>query len=230
MATELKLRRGTTSQHQTFTGGSAEVTVDTDKNTIVVHDGTTAGGYAIAREDMSNVPNDTISGDQIEGGTIGSVQIDSADINGGTINATNLTIDGSQVYSRDNILGTVSESSGVPTGAIIESGSNSNGEYVKYADGTQICWYYRAVNSEINDSVGSLYRSSFDQFWDYPAGFTGAPVFLGTINEGSGAANGTFGLTTASANETGTLYQFWASQSIPNEVIDHSLTAIGRWY
>ena len=39
--------------------------------------------------------------------------------------------------SRD-LLGTVSQSGGVPTGAIIERDSNSNGEYVKFADGTLI--------------------------------------------------------------------------------------------
>jgi len=79
MATELKLRRGTTSQHSSFTGAEAEVTVDTDKETVVVHDGTTVGGYALAREDMSNVPNDTISGDQIAGGdaTFDSINVDS---------------------------------------------------------------------------------------------------------------------------------------------------------
>ena len=45
MATELKLRKGTTAEHSTFTGAEAEVTFDTDKNTIVGHDGATAGGY-----------------------------------------------------------------------------------------------------------------------------------------------------------------------------------------
>ena len=40
------------------------------------------------------------------------------------------------LYSRDSILGTVSQSAGVPTGAIIERGSNANGRYTKYADGT----------------------------------------------------------------------------------------------
>jgi glutamate dehydrogenase/leucine dehydrogenase len=49
------------------------------------------------------------------------------------------TINGAVAYSRDNILGTVSQSAGVPTGAIIERGSNANGEFVKYADGTMIC-------------------------------------------------------------------------------------------
>jgi hypothetical protein len=45
----LKLRRGTTSQHSAFTGLLGEVTVDTDKDTIVVHDGVTAGGYPLAK-------------------------------------------------------------------------------------------------------------------------------------------------------------------------------------
>ena len=44
-----------------------------------------------------------------------------------------------QAFRQGNILGTVSQSGGVPTGAIIERGSNANGEFVKYADGTMIC-------------------------------------------------------------------------------------------
>ncbi len=55
MATELKLRRGTSAQHASFTGAEAEATVDTTKETIVVHDGATAGGFPLAREDMTNV-------------------------------------------------------------------------------------------------------------------------------------------------------------------------------
>ena len=45
----LQLRRGTTSQHSTFTGLLGEITVDTDKDTIVVHDGSTAGGFPLAK-------------------------------------------------------------------------------------------------------------------------------------------------------------------------------------
>jgi hypothetical protein len=44
MAKRLQHRGGTTAQHSTFTGAVREVTVDTDKNTLVVHDGATAGG------------------------------------------------------------------------------------------------------------------------------------------------------------------------------------------
>lgn len=44
MSQELKLRRGTTAEHAVFTGANGEVTVDTEKKTIVVHDGETPGG------------------------------------------------------------------------------------------------------------------------------------------------------------------------------------------
>jgi hypothetical protein len=50
MSTQVQLRRGTTAQTSTFTGAVAEVTVDTDKKTLVVHDGTTAGGIPLATQ------------------------------------------------------------------------------------------------------------------------------------------------------------------------------------
>ena len=62
MAKQLKLRRGTTSQHNSFTGAEGEVTVDTDKETLVVHDGSTAGGHPVAAEDMANVSSASIAG------------------------------------------------------------------------------------------------------------------------------------------------------------------------
>lgn len=52
MATELKLRRGTTAQHSTFTGAAGEITVDTDKKTVVVHDGVTAGGKPLLKAEQ----------------------------------------------------------------------------------------------------------------------------------------------------------------------------------
>ena len=52
MAKLLQLRRGNTAQHNTtnggFTGAVGEVTVDTDKDTLVVHDGSTVGGSPLA--------------------------------------------------------------------------------------------------------------------------------------------------------------------------------------
>ena len=55
MAKLLKLRRGTTSQHGSFTGAEGEVTIDTTKDTAVIHDGSTQGGTPLAKENMDNV-------------------------------------------------------------------------------------------------------------------------------------------------------------------------------
>ena len=50
MSTQVQTRRGNTIQTAAFTGAIAELTVDTDKKTLVVHDGVTAGGIPLARE------------------------------------------------------------------------------------------------------------------------------------------------------------------------------------
>jgi len=64
MAKLLKLRRGTTSQHSSFTGAEGEVTVDTTKDSLVVHDGSTAGGHPIAKSsDVISTVDKIIEGD-----------------------------------------------------------------------------------------------------------------------------------------------------------------------
>lgn len=55
MSTAVQLRRGTTAQHSTFTGAVGEVTVDTTKDTVVVHDGTTVGGHPLVKESEKGV-------------------------------------------------------------------------------------------------------------------------------------------------------------------------------
>jgi hypothetical protein len=50
MSFAFQRRRGTTAQHASFTGLNAELTVDTDKKTVVVHDGATAGGVPLSKE------------------------------------------------------------------------------------------------------------------------------------------------------------------------------------
>jgi hypothetical protein len=72
------------------------------------------------------------------------------------------------IYHQGDILGTVSQSSGVPTGAIIQRGSNANGEFVRYADGTQICRiHFTEDRSDIGDLVSTL---------TYPAAFADIPT------------------------------------------------------
>ena len=53
MATQVKFRGGTTTEHSSFIGSDREMTVDTTKETLVVHDGSTAGGFPLARASSS---------------------------------------------------------------------------------------------------------------------------------------------------------------------------------
>ena len=55
-------RRGTTAEHASFTGLLAELTVDTDKKTVVVHDASTAGGIPLARAAGGTLADTTIRG------------------------------------------------------------------------------------------------------------------------------------------------------------------------
>lgn len=52
-------------------------------------------------------------------------------------------------------------------GCIVQSGSNSNGHYVRYDDGTQVCW-------QIVDNTNGGYYT-----WIYPVAFASTPVAIG---------------------------------------------------
>ncbi|TDJ77235.1 hypothetical protein E2H86_08620 [Pseudomonas putida] len=71
--------------------------------------------------------------------------------------------------SQYDILGTVSQSGGVATGAVIERGSNANGEYIKFADGTMIC-------QSAGRSLNFVNTSNLNSSWAFPVGFATVPV------------------------------------------------------
>jgi hypothetical protein len=57
MATQVQFRRGTTAQNNSFTGAVGELSIDTEVKSIRIHDGSTAGGFGIAKSDLSNISN-----------------------------------------------------------------------------------------------------------------------------------------------------------------------------
>jgi hypothetical protein len=70
MSTQLQLRGGTTPENLVFTGAQREVTIDTDKNSLVVHDGVTAGGFPVATEGQVVDGTDFYSEDIPGGSTV----------------------------------------------------------------------------------------------------------------------------------------------------------------
>lgn len=83
-----------------------------------------------------------------------------------------------RVIGNDLILGTVSQSGGVPTGAVIERGVNANGSWTRFADGTQICTHSGLTVSNASTADGALYRSA-DASWSFPQAFADPPVVSG---------------------------------------------------
>jgi hypothetical protein len=132
------------------------------------------------------------------------------------------------VYNQGNILGTVSESSGVPTGAIIESGSNANGQFVKYADGTMICSY-----------VGSLTSPSTGRYSQtYPAEFVSTPAVSGGTTYTSVDIRNVRSMTPNSGTST-IIWRFLVkplvdatttSQESVSTLTGCHLIAVGRWF
>lgn len=131
-------------------------------------------------------------------------------------------------YHKDNILGFVGFSAGKNTGAIIESGSNANGSYVKFADGTQICTKLDTQSSvSISISYGSDGWRSGGIPWTYPSAFADTPAAL--VLPRSLSAFGAI-VANQSTNPTTALdYVFVSTQSDGAATRDAVLFATGRW-
>jgi hypothetical protein len=73
------------------------------------------------------------------------------------------------------IVGTVGQAGGISTGAIIERGSNANGEYTRYADGTQICTRSLSAQRTLNKASGPLFYDAKEVQPAYPIAFFSTP-------------------------------------------------------
>lgn len=146
-----------------------------------------------------------------------------------------------ELYHQRSVVGTVGQSAGVPTGAVIERGSNANGEYVRFADGTQIC----TVTDVDMGSVVAAGAGTFADPWrtdavtniTWPAVFAAPPAVAPCVRlGGSGAVNPTARSlalqVTSSAGTTGWInlraYRCSSDANAQNALL--SVTATGRWY
>ena len=138
------------------------------------------------------------------------------------------------LYRRGNLLGTVSQSAGTPTGAVIQRGSNSNGEFVRFADGTQMCWsaqnllFENATTCQIN--------------WVFPAQFSLVGSHSGVIDYGATLSNATPSINDLQGigwSNSGNNNSVWRAQCRrrngapdfqPGDFVRARLFVSGRWF
>lgn len=113
---------------------------------------------------------------------------------------------------------------------VVDSGSDDNGSWVKFYDGTMICWNQQSWNGiSITNAWGALYESTtMMEFANFPQPFTAAPSMAMFPNNLSGNLyfiEGPRGLT---ATSPGKFYACLPG-ALNNVTIGASYIAIGRW-
>lgn len=108
--------------------------------------------------------------------------------------------------------------------AIVESGSGANGRYVKWADGTMICWSSSlSLTADATTGSGSIFRSA-ETTWTLPASFVDTNYAVHPCGVGAAThwCNARADTTSAAVFVT-----FAAASTAARPV---RLTAIGRWF
>lgn len=122
------------------------------------------------------------------------------------------------------ILGSVAQSGGVPTGSIIERGSNVSGEYVKFADGTLIAF----LNPVGNPSISANALAAFGPYAT-PVNFTSNIFFVSAVAVPN-ASNDTYGVITSyslSNNTVGFVFRNGATAQTFGNI---KILCVGRWF
>jgi hypothetical protein len=132
-------------------------------------------------------------------------------------------------YQKSSILGTVSQSAGVPTGAVIERGSNANGSYVRFADGLQICTRNATRTTTITAALGSVFVDGSP-----PAALVTAVAFVTAplcfINLGLTGSAVWPGAAVGSTTTAFPQFYLISGSSVASATYATDLFAIGRWF
>ncbi|WP_287408692.1 hypothetical protein [Oceanithermus sp.] len=117
--------------------------------------------------------------------------------------------------------------------AVVESGSNADGNWVKFADGTMVCWFNDQIvpTKQSSTTQGlTIYRGYFS--WTFPQPFIGAPsvsvngrLFLGATALAYGVPSAYWGDNVAGVSG----WAAWEALVDFDTIVQPGLIAIGRW-
>lgn len=110
---------------------------------------------------------------------------------------------------------------------IIDSGSNENGNYIKFYDGTMICSKVVSGTYQCNQSDGSVYKTQDINLGDYTQTFTQLPTISGSVGGTSFCWLGLIGGSSQSVSSPGIAVLMRPTSSSLSARIN--IIAIGRW-
>ena len=144
------------------------------------------------------------------------------------INDDNTTNNSNAIGNLSNLNTTSKNNLVSAINSIVESGSNANGTYIKYADGTMICIKkIKFTDVVINQAWGSVYETASTlNFGDYAQEFIEIPNVSITLADGATCFCETFsGRTKKSIGST----WLWKPAVEASGKMTFDVIAIGKW-
>jgi len=115
------------------------------------------------------------------------------------------------------------------SGAVMERGSSSNGEYIRFQDGTQICWIRAAIGAVgTNAAIGNIFFSAVLGFNPFPAAFVSPPTVTYSI---AAIGDGTLWCSAAGDSTATTPSSIYAVSPLNSTkgTVFYGYIAVGRW-
>jgi len=129
-----------------------------------------------------------------------------------------------EVYTRKNVVGSVFESAGLPTGAVVQYDFIGGAHSIRWADGTQICWKNSIGTPQATTASGPLFTNASEEIFDFPLDFISLPTVMAST---SGASARWATVSSISSSQAG-IRVFCTVTSAANVPVN--AIAIGRWF
>lgn len=133
---------------------------------------------------------------------------------------------GADAFSVTDMVGTVSQSAGIPTGSIMTATTaNGQGYYIKLAGNLMIQWWIDTTSNAANVAEGSIFESTA-RTWTFPQTFSSSSDIVAFANP---LSTNRWGVITTTST-TAANYKHHSATSSAGTTISTLLVAIGSWY
>lgn len=211
--TTLQLRRGTQGENSTFTGALGEVVVDTTRKTLVVHDGATVGGSALATLDSPaltgnpTAPTQTSGNNSTRVATTAFVQNAISGFGAQPTSTDQLTEGTTNLYfSKDRVLSSLTAGGNI---SITQPGGPGTNVRISYTQPTNISAFTNDAGYLTNASIRTQVSASGSIAYDQGTGIFSYTEAVNSVNTKTGAVV----LNSDDISDTGRTNK-WASSSV----------------